>query len=60
MKAVFDEETARELGYQKYWPEWHDWLFATLGVLFVLAVVCIVAAFVYDAHTATQLVKQTI
>lgn len=60
MKAVFDEETARELGYQKYWPEWHDWLFATAAVLVFLAIVFIAAAFIYDAHTATQLVKQTI
>ena len=33
MKKVFDDEVANELGYQKYSPELHDWIFAVVGVL---------------------------
>lgn len=36
MKAIFSDEVARELGYQKYWPELHDWVLATCGVLAAL------------------------
>lgn len=35
MKPVFSEEVARELGYQKYWPEKSDWV---KGTVFCLAV----------------------
>lgn len=40
MKPLYDEEVARELGYQKYWPELHDWVFTTAGVL-VFGIVCV-------------------
>lgn len=33
MRPVFSEEVARELGYQKYWPEKKDWAIATFLVL---------------------------
>lgn len=33
MRPLFTEEVARELGYQKYWPELHDWVFATIACL---------------------------
>lgn len=40
MKPVFDEEVARSLGYQKYWPELHDWVIAIIATLVVtLAIV---------------------
>ena len=35
MRPLFSEEVAKELGYQTYWPELHDWIFATVAcVLF--------------------------
>lgn len=33
MRALFSEEAARELGYQKHWPEKKDWVLAVLGSL---------------------------
>lgn len=33
MRPVFDAETVRELGYQKYWPEWTDWAMGIMGAL---------------------------
>lgn len=47
MRPVFDEETARELGYQKYWPEWTDWAVATLYVLLLLAGFAILLYFIF-------------
>ena len=33
MKPMFSPEVAQELGYQEYWPELHDWVFATIACL---------------------------
>ncbi len=38
MRPVFPDDVARELGYQKYEPELHDWILATLGCLAVCAI----------------------
>lgn len=39
MKKVFDDETARFLGYQKYWPERSDWIKYAAIVLIATAIV---------------------
>lgn len=39
MKKLFDDETANYLGYQKYWPQRSDWLFAIAGVLLFMVIV---------------------
>lgn len=43
MRPIFDEEVAREIGYQKYQPDWKDWVF---GVLLVLACALIGLGFI--------------
>lgn len=44
MKAVFTEEVAQYLGYQKYWPEKKDWVIAIVGCLalgvLIMGVIC--------------------
>lgn len=39
MKPAFDEEVARELGYQKYYPELKDWIVVIIAVLGCVALV---------------------
>jgi len=38
MKPVFSEKVAQELGYQKYWPQWYDWLISLGIVLFACTI----------------------
>jgi hypothetical protein len=47
MKPVYTAEVAQEIGYQKFRPELHDWIFATAGCLvFVFGIVGLAAWFV--------------
>lgn len=49
MRDVYDDETVAYLGYQKRVPELRDWVFATLGVIAVFAILAgiIIAIKVY-------------
>lgn len=41
MKKVFTDEVARELGYQKYWPERSDWFLGISGALLIMGIVSV-------------------
>ena len=50
MKPIFSPEAVQELGYQKYWPELHDWIFGTAiclvaGIIFMGSLVGIIYLF---------------